>query len=414
MRWPGNGTLLATCGGGAEAILRDELKQMGLEPIETANGVVRFRGEGAELAIATTRSRVASRVLVPLAHGRVSSYDDLYRLARRVGWRELVPPRLTIAVTAVGRDRRLTDSRLAALKVKDAIVDAQRQRAPGPERDGRTRGGAGRGATRPGKRSSVDRRNPDVPVTVFVEEGSASISLDAAGTPLHVRGYRVEGGEAPLRETVAATMVLASGWGGRTPFYDPFCGSGTIAIEAALVAAGIVPADLRPGFAMDRWPWFDRRRAERTASALRSSAAPASPAPASPASPARSAMIFASDRDPASIEMARRNAERAGVHDMIEFSVADALESDPPSPVGTLVTNPPYGERLELDGAQDFYAALGDRLKQRYSGWDAWILSANREAMKAFGLRTSSRMQLWNGGLDARLFHYEIYAKRSP
>ena len=415
MRWPGNGTLLATCGGGAEAILRDELQRLELQVVETANGVVRFRGEGRELVSATTRSRVASRVLVPLARGRVSSYDELYRLARGLRWRELVPPRLSIAVTAVGRDRRLSDTRLAALKVKDAIVDAQREGQPNA-----SSARSERGRSAGGKRSSVDRRRPDVPVSVFVDDGSATISLDAAGTPLHVRGYRIEGGEAPLRETVAAAMVLASGWNPQTPLCDPFCGSGTVAIEAAMIAAGRCPGDVRSGFAMDRWPWFDARRARPGGPEVPSPpghdprVAPRSDKTgSSPASTPGTPRIVARDRDPDAIERAIRNATRAGVREWISFAVEDALEADPPYPTGVVVTNPPYGERLELDGAREFYAALGDRLKRGYGGWDAWILSANREAMKGFGLRASSRMQLWNGGLDARLYHYEIYAKRS-
>ncbi|MFW5744724.1 MAG: THUMP domain-containing class I SAM-dependent RNA methyltransferase [Spirochaetota bacterium] len=399
MRWPGNGTLLATCGGGAEAILRDELQHLGLTVIDTANGAVRFRGEGLELASATTRSRVASRVLLPLVADDVSTYDELYRLARRVRWRELVPPRLSIAVSAVGRDRRIPDTRMAALKVKDAIVDAQRS------------AGSGRRPTGGGKRSSVDRRNPDVPVSVFVDEGRATISLDAAGTPLHMRGYRLEGGEAPLRETVAATMVLASGWDPTTPLCDPFCGSGTIAIEAAMIAAGKTPGDIRPGYAMERWPWFDARARRREAST--SDTGDAERPTATPGVPPDPPLIVARDRDAESVETARRNAARAGVDGWIAFAVADALGTDAPYPEGTVVTNPPYGERLELEGARDFYAALADRLKHGYGGWDAWVLSANREAMKGFGLRASSRMQLWNGGLDARLYHYEIFAKRS-
>ncbi|MFW5789394.1 MAG: THUMP domain-containing class I SAM-dependent RNA methyltransferase, partial [Spirochaetota bacterium] len=334
MYWPGNGTLLATCGGGAEAILRDELQRLELEVIDTANGVVRFRGEGRELVSATTRSRVASRVLVPLARGRVSSYEELYRLARGVRWLELVPPRLSIAVTAVGRDRRLSDTRLAALKVKDAIVDAQRGGQPNASS---TRPQRGRGTG--GKRSSVDRRRPDVPVSVFVDDGSATISLDAAGTPLHVRGYRIEGGEAPLRETVAAAMILASGWNPQTPMCDPFCGSGTIAVEAAMIAAGRCPGDVRSGYAMDRWPWFDARRARVRRPEV-------APAPAPPSGPPR---IIARDRDPDAIERAIRNADRAGVRELISFAVEDALEADPPYPAGIVVTNPPFHKGHGID-----------------------------------------------------------------
>jgi putative N6-adenine-specific DNA methylase len=383
MDWPGNGTIIATCGGGAESALATELSSLGLTIGEIGNGIVHVRGGADELITANLRSRIASRVLLPLVSGTVGNYDELYRLARRVPWQSLVPPTLTIAVSAVARDQRLSDSRLAALKIKDAVVDSQR--------------GAG-------ARSSVDRRSPEVPITLFVENGTATVSLDSSGAPLHVRGYRQEAGEAPLRETVAASMLVASGWDPATPLCDPFCGSGTIAIEAAMMSRGIAPGAIRDGWAMAKWPWFPGARL----AAARAALARATPAHAAEP-PAR---IVARDTDPAVIEIARRNARRAGVEESIEFVRADALEAHAPWAAGTVVTNPPYGERMELPEARDFYARLGSRFKESYDGWDVWILSANREAMKGFGLRAASRMQLWNGGLDARLYHYEIYRKR--
>lgn len=388
MQWPGDGTLIATCGGGAEHALEEELTRLGLRPTGHANGIVRFPGRAEEAATANFNSRIASRILVPVGGGRVSSYDDLYRLARSLPWRALVPPDLTIAVGATTRDRRLPDSRLAALRVKDAVVDAQRS--------------GGNHA-----RSSVDRRHPDVPIVLFVEDGAAELSLDTSGAPLHERGYRREAGEAPLRETVAATMIATSGWTPEAAFCDPFCGSGTIAIEAAMIALGIEPAGVRERYAMERWPWFpatalaSRRPAERakTEGAL---TGPSAPLP----------RIVARDADPGVIEIARRNARRAGVEEVIEFALADALSTPAPFDAGVVVTNPPYGERMELEEARGFYASLGSHLKSSYGGWNVWLLSANREAMKGFGLRPSSKMQLYNGGLDARLYHFEIYPKR--
>ncbi|MFP4114046.1 MAG: THUMP domain-containing class I SAM-dependent RNA methyltransferase [Spirochaetota bacterium] len=380
MTWPGNGTLIATCGGGAEEALEREIVAVGLESSGRSNGTVRFRGRLAEAVLANLALRTASRVLIPLCEGAVRSYDDLYRLAHRAPWKMLVPPSLTVAVSAVGRSRSLTDTRLAALKVKDAIVDAQRS------------GGS--------RRSSVDRRRPDVPVSVFVANDRAVISLDTSGAPLHVRGYRTEGGEAPLRETVAAAMLAYSGWTPGAPLLDPFCGSGTVAIEAALHAAGILPGALREGFAFERWPWIS---AEAVARARSRAAAP----------PDVTTPIVARDVDPGVVEMATRNAERAGVADRITFETADAHSAEPPDvPAGYIVTNPPYGERLDIGEASPFYAAFGDRLKRSYPGWTAAILSANRDAMKSIGLRVSSRTQLWNGGLDARLYRIVLY--RNP
>lgn len=383
MQWPGAGELVATCGGGAEEALRAEIESAGLRVVGTGHGSVRFRGGGEELIRANLRLRTASRVLLPLVSGRVPDYESIYRLARGLPWLRLAPPALTIAVSAVVRDRRITDSRLAALKVKDAIVDAQR------------RGGA---------RSSVDRRAPDLPVTLFVRDGNATISLDSSGAPLHERGYRTEGGEAPLRETVAAAMLRYASPPRETPLLlDPFCGSGTIAIEAALAEANLAPGTVRAGYAFERWPWVQPEAVRREREALRPATGDAGgEAPQTP-------RIVARDLNPAAVEMARRNAARAGVSHLITFESGDFFDAPPPEGPGVIVTNPPYGERLELDDARAFYRSVGDRLKQAYAGWSAWLLCANRDALKGLGLRTTSRRQLWNGGLDATLARVDLY-----
>ncbi len=378
MRWPGDGSLIATCGGGAEEALELELREMGLVPLDRGNGIVTFRGAEREMIEANLRLRCASRILIPLFGGPVRSYADLYRLARRVPWQHLVPARLTIAVSAITRESALADSRLAALKVKDAIVDTQR---------------------RSGQRSNVNRTRPDAPVSVHIAGGIATISLDSSGDPLHERGYRTEAGDAPLRETVAAAMLRTSGWDTERPLLDPFCGSGTIAIEAALLAARIPPGAIRTGYAFSRWPWISPHAADDRLHAL---AADRGDRPAVP--------LVARDIDPQVIEIARRNARRAGVERLIHFEVADALHQDPPAGTGLVVTNPPYGERTDIGSAREFYGAFGDRLKQSYGGWQAWILSANRDALKGLGLRIASRRLLWNGGLEARLCRVDVFS----
>ena len=377
MDWPGNGSLIATCGGGAEEALELEMREVGLEPDDRANGMVRFRGAEPEMVDANLRLRCASRILIPLVAGPVRGYDDLYRLARRPPWPRIVAARCTIAVSAFTRDAKLSDSRLAALKVKDAIVDSQR---------------------RSGKRSNVNRRHPDVPVSVHIAGGIATVSLDSSGDPLHERGYRTEAGEAPLRETLAAAMLRIAGWDGTRQLIDPFCGAGTIAIEAALRAADIAPGAIRERFAFSRWPWISPHAADDRLRAL-SAARGKSP----------SVQITARDADAKMIEIARRNARRAGVESLIDFEVADALRSDPPRGTGLVVTNPPYGERTAIASAREFYGAFGDRLKHSYGGWQAWILSANLDALKGLGLRIASRHQLWNGGLDARLCRVDVF-----
>ena len=376
MKWPGREGLIATCGGGAEAALEQELSALGMEIEQRSSGVVRFRGAEREMVDANLLLRCASRILIPIETGRAGGYDGLYRLACRPAWHRIIPPTLSVSVSAVTRDRVIGDNRLAALKVKDAIVDSQR---------------------RAGKRSNIDRRHAAAPVTVFVADDVATISLDSSGDPLHERGYRTEAGETPLRETVAATMLRTAGWDGSVPLVDPFCGSGTIPIEAAMIAAGIPPGSVRRRFAFESWPWITPNVADDRRLALAGSRC----VPSVP--------IIARDRDPAMIAIARRNARRAGVEQMITFEVADALVAAPPAGGGLVVTNPPYGERTGIGDARELYAEFGDRLKQSYGGWEAWILTANRDALKSLGLRISSRMQLWNGGLDARLCRVSIF-----
>lgn len=373
--WPGDGTVLATCGGGAEEVLAAEIRNaLKLEP--TINrGAVSFAGRAPEVVAANLQLRSASRILLRVAEGRISSYEDLYRLVRRLPWHRWIPPSLTIAVTATCRDRSLTDYRSVALKTKDAIVDAQRVS---------------------GKRSSVDRRQPDVPLHVFVQDGTATLSLDSSGAPLHERGYRRSAGEAPMRETVAATILLQTGWTGTGLLLDPFCGAGTIAIEAAMIAQGIPPGSLGRSFAYERWPWFPQP----------SRATPAAPGELQVRRPAR---IVARDNDPIALVSARANAERAGVLDNISLEQEDFFEAAGPDGKGMIVTNPPYGERLELEEAGEFYRRLGARLREAYSGWTAWILSGNRPAAKQLGLKPRSRTPVWHGGLDARLYQVELY-----
>ena len=404
--WPGDGTLIATCGGGAEDILAGEVRDLLRAEPEIGRGVVSFPGGRDEVIKANRSLRTASRVLVRVAQGRVSSYDQLYRLVARLPWDRWVPARQTIAVNATSRDRELKDYRSIALKTKDAIVDTQR---------------------RAGARSDVDRKRPDVGIVVHVENGMATISLDSSGRPLHERGYRIEAGAAPMRESVAAAIVLASGWDKKRPFIDPFCGSGTIAIEAALYVSGVSPGSLRRGFAYQRWAWERGKVREVTrpvSSAAHPSAAVSSSKSASPAAEAKSSaggspssdgsaattpLIVARDIDPDLIAIAKSNAERAGVAHLITFEQGDFFSAKAPATNGTLIANPPYGERLQIDEAEAFYRSLGDRLKEKFGGWRAWVLSANRDAAKRIGLRPNSRRQIWQGGLDARLYEFDIY-----
>ena len=393
MTLPGYGEVLATCSGGVESALASELATLGIRVLNAGNGVVRFAGGAAEIVRANLELRTASRVLLPVLRGRVRTSDELYRLVRTLPWRSLIPPDRTFAVTAVSRDRALPDIRFLALTVKDAIADSQRAHG--------------------GKRSAIDRRNPDVPVSVFVAEGEAEVSLDTSGAPLHERGYRIEAGEAPLRETLAAAMLLLAGYRGTAPLADPFCGSGTIAIEAALIASGAAPGRKRSRYAFRRWEFIPERVYREATARLKTSTDRRDRGSEGDGQPraAPAPTILSSDIDPDVIRVAERNAERAGVRSLIRFDVADAFDELPPpdSPAGLVVTNPPYGERMALDEAGEFYGRIGSMLKHRYAGWEAWVLAGNPTASRQIGLRTKARITLYNGGIESRLLRIPVY-----
>ncbi len=380
--------LFATCAGGLEPLLADELWRLRVRIVGEEAGGVRFRpvdAVGTAVETANRELRTASRVLLPVARGKVGTPQDLYALAKGVRWAAMIPPEATIAVSAFTRDARLKDSRHIALTAKDAVVDAQR-------------------AAR-GRRSNVDRRNANMPIVVHVADGVAEISLDTSGRPLHERGYRKASGAAPLRETLGAGLILRSGWDGTAPLVDPFCGSGTIAIEAALIASGRGPGTLGRRFAYQRWPHeVLGGKGDETGTAATSTAA---------ARP----IIHASDIDPDLVRIAQANAEAAGVGGWIAFTVRDAREAAPPAAGsgGVIVTNPPYGKRL-VDAEDygetelgDLYEAFGEQLKAQWTGWSAWILSANTAALKRIRLRPASKTPLYNGALECRLYEYRLY-----
>jgi 23S rRNA G2445 N2-methylase RlmL len=380
MQWPGNGTLIATCLGGAEPYLENELRQSGMSPLLRENGAVTFSGGFDELVRANHRLRTASRILLPVVSGTVRTYDELYRLARKLDWTSLITPEQTLRVSAVTRSQEIQDSNFAAIRVKDAITDSQRAR------------------TR--KRSTVARRDPDLAVTLFVNKHHVQISLDSSGRPLHERGYRKEAGEAPLRETLAATLLYAAEWQSGLPLFDPFCGSGTIAIEAALMAAGIYPGDLRSQFGYTSWEFARSEQKPEEATADRS--------------PPTDLSIVASDIDPDMIEIARRNAERAGVGQLIDFRVSNALLVARPPVPGVVVTNPPYGERLDRERAGELMASFGHAAKENLPGWRVLFLSEGKTGAKAIGLRTRRVAELWNGGIQTNFYGADIYPPREP
>ena len=341
-------------------------------------GGVRFTGEREVALRACLDLRTALRVLEPIGEFAATTAEELYAGAREVPWPELIARGQTLAVSASGRAEGLTHTHFVEQKIKDATVDVLRERA--------------------GFRPDVDPRAPDVLIVAHLAEGKCNLSLDLAGDLLSNRGYRVRTVEAPLREALAAAVVIGSEWPGTTPLHDPLCGSGTLAIEAALFAARRAPNRERR-LACERWP----RTAAADASALARLRAELLAREVAPPP------IRATDRDPEAVEATQENARAAKVS--ITVAVADAREIQPGDPPGQLLLNVPYGERLEAGGRKPlktFYHQLGVALR-RLRGHRAAILSGSEDFESAFGVRPRGpRQVLWNGPLRCTLYRYEL------
>jgi len=369
----------ATTAKGLEEVLASELAALGLAGIKTANGGVAFAGTPVDGYRACLWLRTANRVLQPVASFPCPSEDALYAGVSAYCWEEVLTPQMTLAVDANLRDSAITHSRFAALKTKDAIVDRIRDRC--------------------GQRPDVDPKNPDLRINLHLAKNQCTISLDLAGTGLHRRGYRRDPTIAPLKETLAAGLVALTGWDRQSHFVDPMCGSGSLPLEAALWASNTAPGLLTPDFGFQRWPGFDRTAWLELLDDAREAQAEL-----------HGNLIFGSDRDRKAVELARRNAESAGIGSKIRWSQHDFTKLDPPATQGTLICNPPYGERIgEEAQLEAFYRKIGDTLKQNWTGWTAWVLTGNLPLAKRIGLKPSRRIVLYNGPIECRLLKFDLY-----
>ena len=398
------------CAAGVEPWLAAEVQRLLPQvAVESRRGGVALEGGPHEVMMLNLESRLAQRVLVEVAEGAYRNEGDLYELARGVDWTQWIAPQQTIRVDATAQRSPLRSLNFAVLRIKDAVCDAMRE------------------AT--GARPSVDTRRPDLPLLLHAGIERASVYVDTSGEALFKRGWREQQGDAPLKETLAAAMLAAAGWRG-TPaaggaLHDPCCGAGTIAIEAAQIACGIAPG-LARRFAFERLLPFAAAERRAQWQRLKSAAQSRVHAPAVP--------IHASDISFRMVDYARRNAERAGVAHAIEFHGGDALERPPP-PIppelpGTLMLNPPYGERIDVGGkarastegedpgnralAGDFHARLAAHWKRAYAphpgGWRAWVLSPDMKLPSALRLKESRRIPMWNGPIECRLYGFDLVA----
>jgi len=370
-------TFTATTLTGLEEVLVEELKALGAEDIVPMNRAVQFTGTTALMYRANLALRTALRILKPVHMFHARSDNAFYRQIREIDWREYMTLSDTLAVDSVVNSKYFTHSQYVALRVKDAVVDQFRKHT--------------------GERPSVDVKNPSLQLNIYINNDECVLSLDSSGDSLHRRGYRLQAGEAPLNEALAAGMILLSGWDGRTSLTDPMCGSGTILIEAALIARNIAPGLLREEFGFLRWPDYDPALWEAVQTEARNSTVDCE------------APILGSDADVEALNMTRQNVVRAGVEDDIKLSLTSFEKRMPSTKRGILIMNPPYGERMQTADIVEFYQRIGDTLKQKYPGHTAWILSGNKEAIKHVGLRTSERYTLYNGPIECKYHKYEIY-----
>jgi putative N6-adenine-specific DNA methylase len=402
--------LFLPCAAGVEALLAGEVARLLPDAAARAlRGGVGLDGGVGEVMQLNLESRLAQRVLIEVAEGAYTHENDLYALAHGIDWTLWISPRQTLRVDTTAQRSPLRSLNFAALRIKDAVCDQLRE------------------AT--GERPSVDTRHPDLQLVLHLGPERATLYVDSSGEPLFKRGWRADVGDAPLKETLAAAMLAAAGWRG-TPdaggaLHDPCCGSGTIAIEAAQVACGIAPGLLRH-FAFERLAPFSPAEVQAQWQRLKAAAKARVHPSAVP--------IFASDVAFRMVDFARRNAERAGVADAITFNGGDALERPAPplSPglPGTLMLNPPYGERIEVLGKagvraarpsaedratpDDFFPRLAAHWKRAYTGqapgWTAWVLSPDMKLPGAMRLKEARRMPMWNGPIECRLFRFDLVA----
>jgi putative N6-adenine-specific DNA methylase len=368
----------ATCPRGLEQVLADELAALGAREVTPVDGGTAFAGELALCYTANLESRVASRILWQVGHARYRTEHDIFEAARALAWPRFFDVRRTIRVNVSAIKSPVKSLDFVTLRVKDAVCDAFRAKH--------------------GVRPDVDTQSPDVRIHAFLTREEATFYLDTSGEALFKRGWRAAGGEAPLRENLAAGILKLAGWAAPATLYDPMCGSGTFLIEAAMMALDAAPGANR-AFGFEKLENFEEKKWR----ALRDKAA-------ARRKPARPLTIHGADKLGSVLKMARENLAAAGMENAVQLKQMDILDGSPPEPPGIVVMNPPYGERLAEGDLTALYPRLGDALKQRYAGWTAYILSADMLLPKLIGLKASRRTPLFNGALECRLFEYRMIA----
>ena len=400
--------LFIPCAGGVEELLCTEVQRITGSPARTLRGGVQVQGSWRDALLLNLWSRLAMRVMIQVQQRAYRGEDDLYAAASDVAWEMWFTPRQTFKIDITAQHSPLQSLNFAALKVKDAVADRFRAKK--------------------GERPNVETHWPDVRIHVHLTSDQVTLYIDTSGEPLFKRGWRQDKGDAPLKETLAAAMLAASGWTPAQPLYDPCCGSGTIAIEAAQIALNIAPGSMR-SFGFEKLLPFQ----EHVWIAIKNEAADAI---STGSNGENGIKIYGSDVAHRMVDFAQRNAERAGVAQVLQLRGGDALQRLPPCETSAehpavMLINPPYGERIEVRGIaasphtnshsgrseqdpEDFFVQLATHWKSHFNGWTAWVLVPDMKLPGRMRLKESRRVPMWNGPIECRMFRFDIQGRRAP
>lgn len=369
---------VAKTSAGLETVLAEEIKQLGGQNIEISTRAVLFEGDKKLLYSANYELRTALRILCPIATFKAANEQQLYDAVQQLNWHEHLDIGQTFAIDGVVSGSRFNHSQYVALKAKDAIVDQFRDRF--------------------GSRPSVNTLDPDLRINIHIQEDQLTISFDSSGESLHKRGYRYQVDKAPMNEVLAAGLILLSGWKADCNFVDAMCGSGTIPIEAAMIAMNIPAGYYRSSFGFMKWKDFDKELWDEVWKTANDKIKDTE------------IEIFASDRSVRAVDIARNNFEKAHLHKDIRLFKKHLDQLSPPAAPGILILNPPYGERLEEHDLKALYSNIGDSLKKQFNGYEAWIISSDFSALKHIGLKPSKKITVYNGPLECRFVKFEVFS----
>lgn len=368
--------LIAKTFMGLEPILAQELTQLGANNVQIGRRMVSFTGDKELMYRANFQLHTAIRILKTIKHFKARSAEDVYEAVKQIEWQKYILDGKTFAVDSVVYSEEFRNSRFVTYKVKDAIVDQFREQT--------------------GNRPNISVTNPDIRLHIHIAEDNATLCLDSSGESLHRRGYRQESVEAPLNEVLAAGMILMTGWKGECDFIDPMCGSGTLLVEAALIARNISPGVFRKEFAFEKWPDFD---ADLFDSIYNDDSRERE----------FEHHIYGYDVDMKAVNTARLNVRAAGLTKDITIENADFKNFTKPANKSIMVTNPPYGERISTPNLLATYKMIGERLKHQFMGNEAWVLSYREECFDQIGLKPSIKIPVYNGSLECEFRKYAIF-----